>query len=181
MVLGEGAGAVILEELESAQARGAKIYAEVLGTASSSVANSSGIAQRETALRNVMTAALRDADRDVSDVGHVHAHGLSTRSSDEEEARAIQAVFGERTASLPITAAKSYFGNLGAGSGLVEMIASTMALEHKRLFPVLNYETPDPKCKLAISTNGDDPGRSFLNINVTPQGQASAVVVGTLE
>ncbi len=181
MVLGEGAGAVILEEFESAQARGARVYAEVLGTASSSVGNLSGIAQRETALRNVMTAALRDADRDVADVGHVHAHGLSTRSCDEEEARAIQAVFGDRTASLPITAAKSYFGNLGAGSGLVELIASTLALEHQRLFPVLNYETPDPKCSLAISTNGDDPGRSFLNINVTPQGQASAVMVAALD
>jgi len=181
MVLGEGAGAVILEELESAQARGAKIYAEILGTASSSVANLSGIAQRETAMRNVLTSTLRDADRDASDVGHLHAHGLSTRSCDEEEARAIHAVFGDRGAKLPITAAKSFFGNLGAGSGLVEMIASTLALEHKRLFPVLNYETPDPKCKLAVSTNGDDPGRSFLSLNVTPQGQASAVMVAALD
>ena len=177
MVLGEGAGAVVLEELESAQKRGARIYGEVLGTASSSVANLSGIAQRETALKNVMAAALRDADRSAADVGHLHAHGLSTRSCDEEEARAVHDVFGERAARLPVVAAKSYFGNLGAGSGLIEMVASVLALQHKRLFPVLNYETPDPKCALAVSRNGDDPGGSFLNVNVTPQGQASAVLV----
>src|SRR5690606_23586228 len=110
----------------------------------------------------------------------LHAHGLSTRSCDEDEARAIHAVFGDRTAGLPITAAKSYFGNLGAGSGLVEVIASTLALKHGRLFPVLNYETPDPKCDLSISTNGDNPGQSFLSVNVTPQGQASAVMVAAL-
>ncbi len=181
MVLGEGAGAVVLEELESAQKRGARIYAEVLGTASSSVANLSGIAQRETALKNVMAAAIRDADRTPADVGHLHAHGLSTRSCDEEEARAVHDVFGDRAERLPVVAAKSYFGNLGAGSGLIELVASVLALQNKRLFPVLNYETPDPKCRLAVSRNGDDPGRNFLNVNVTPQGQASAVLVGELD
>jgi 3-oxoacyl-[acyl-carrier-protein] synthase II len=177
MVLGEGAGAVVLEELQSAKRRGAKIYGEVLGTASSSVADLSGIAQRETALRNVMAASLRDADRKPQDIGHLHAHGLSTRSCDEDESRAIHDVFGDRATKLPIAAAKSYFGNLGAGGGLIEMIASVLSLEHKHLFPVLNYETPDPKCKLAVCRDGDAPGASFLNVNVTPQGQASAILV----
>jgi 3-oxoacyl-[acyl-carrier-protein] synthase II len=177
MVLGEGAGAVVLEELESAKARGARIYAEVLGTASSSVANLSGVAQRETALKNVLSSALRDADCKPEDIGHLHAHGLSTRSCDEEETRAVYDVFGDRAAKLPVVAAKSYFGNLGAGSGLIELVSSVLALQNKRLFPVLNYETPDPKCQLAVSRNGDNPGSSFLNVNVTPQGQASAVLV----
>jgi 3-oxoacyl-[acyl-carrier-protein] synthase II len=177
MVLGEGAGAVVLEELQSAKRRGAKIYGEVLGTASSSVADLSGIAQRETALRNVMASSLRDADRKPADVGHLHAHGLSTRSCDEEESKAVHDVFGDRAAKLPVVAAKSHFGNLGAGGGLIEMIASVMALENKRLFPVINYETPDPKCQLAVCRNDDDPGASFLNVNVTPQGQASAILV----
>ena len=181
MVLGEGAGAVVLEELESAKKRGARIYAEVLGTASSSVANHSGIAQRETALKNVMSAALRDADRTTADVGHLHAHGLSTRSSDEEEAKAIHDVFGDRATKLPVVAAKSNFGNLGAGSGLIELVSSVLALQQGRLFPVLNYETPDPKCQLAVCQNGDAPGSSFMNINVTPQGQASAVLVGAID
>jgi 3-oxoacyl-[acyl-carrier-protein] synthase II len=181
MVLGEGAGVVVLEELESAQARGVEIYGEVVGTASSSVADQSGIAHRETALVNAMSGALRDAGRDPADVGHLHAHGLSTRSCDEEEARAVHAVFGQHAGRLPVTAAKSYFGNLGAGSGLVELIASVLALKHKRLFGVLNYETPDPKCNLAISRGDGEAGPSFMNVSVTPQGQAGAVMVAALE
>jgi 3-oxoacyl-[acyl-carrier-protein] synthase II len=180
MVLGEGAGAVVLEELQSALARGARIYGEVVGTASSTVADPSGVAHRETAIRNALAGALRDAGRGVDEVGHLHAHGLSTRSCDEDEAAAIRSVFGDRTARLPVTAAKSYFGNLGAGSGLVELIASLLALTHKRLFPVLNYETPDPRCDLAVSRESGDPGASFISVSVTPQGQASAVMVTQL-
>jgi 3-oxoacyl-[acyl-carrier-protein] synthase II len=177
MVLGEGAAAIVLEELHSAQARGARIYAEVIGTASSSVASQNGVARRETAIKNALAGALRDAGASLEDIGHVHAHGLSTRSCDEEESAAIGALFAGRSKPVPVTAAKSYFGNLGAGGGLVELVASLLALEHQRLFPVLNYETPDPKCNLAINRNGADPGASFINVNVTPQGQASAVVV----
>jgi 3-oxoacyl-[acyl-carrier-protein] synthase II len=177
MVLGEGAGALVLEELQSAQARSATIYGEIVGTASSSVADLDGVAQRGTALRNVMTAAMRNAQFAIDDLGHVHAHGLSTRSCDEDESRAIRDVFGARRARLPVTAAKSYFGNLGAASGLVETITSILAVRHKRLFGVLNYETPDPKCDLAVSRGEDDAGNSFLNVNVTPQGQASAILI----
>jgi 3-oxoacyl-[acyl-carrier-protein] synthase II len=177
MVLGEGAGTVVLEELQSAQARGARIYAEVVGTASSSVSNVKGIAGREAALVNVMAATLRDADAKPAEIGHLHAHGLSTRSADEEEARAIRTIFGDLAARLPVTAAKSYFGNLGAGSGLIELIASVLALQNRRLFKVLNYDTPDPKCPLAICGAESDPGTSFLTVSVTPQGQASALMV----
>jgi 3-oxoacyl-[acyl-carrier-protein] synthase II len=177
MVLGEGAAAVVLEELHSAEARGARIYAEVLGTGSSSVASTIGVGRRATALANVMRATLRDAQATPDDVGHVHAHGLSTRSCDEDEAAAIIDVFGSRAEKLPVTAAKSYFGNLGAASGLVELIASIAALAKGRLFGVLNYETPDPKCPLAVCRGGEPAGPSCLNVNVTPQGQASAVMV----
>jgi 3-oxoacyl-[acyl-carrier-protein] synthase II len=83
---------------------------------------------------------------------------------------------------VPVTAAKSYFGNLGAGSGIVELIASLMAMANDRLFPILNYENPDPDCPVAAVTDGDaSPGRTFINLSVTPQGQASAVLVGRLE
>jgi 3-oxoacyl-[acyl-carrier-protein] synthase II len=180
MVLGEGAGTIVLEELETARARGARIYAEVIGTASSSVASNQGIAHRETALANVMAGSLRDARCPGGDVGHVHAHGLSTRSCDEDEARAIRQVFANGSARVPVTAAKSYFGNLGAASGLIELIASVLALGHGRLFPVLNYDTPDPRCDVAVVRSPTDPGSSFLNVSVTPQGQASAVLVRAL-
>ena len=131
-------------------------------------------------MTNVMKATLRDAERQPDDVGHLHAHGLSTRSCDADEARAIKAVFGDRAKPLPVTAAKSYFGNLGAGSGMVELIASLLALKHGQLFPVLNYDTPDPQCPLAIVTETTDPGESFINLNVTPQGQASAIMASKL-
>jgi 3-oxoacyl-[acyl-carrier-protein] synthase II len=178
MVLGEGAAAIVLEELATAQARNATIHGEVIGAASSSVAGRHLTAQRGQAMANVLRAVLRSAEMDANDVGHLHAHGLSTRTSDVEEAHAIAEVFGGRSKPLPVTAAKSYFGNLGASSGMVELISSLLAIQHDRLFPILNYTTPDPECPLAAVRNGDDrPGDSFINLNVTPQGQAAAVII----
>ncbi len=178
MVLGEGAGVVILEELESARARGATIYAEVLGGASSAATDGRRQARRDVAMKNVLTAVLERSGVSADAVGHVHAHGLSSRTCDVEESRAINAVFGGRSKPVPVVAAKSCFGNLGAGSGMVELIASVLAFGQDRLFPVLNYETPDPECPLAVVVDDSvSPGESFVNLNVTPQGQASAVLV----
>ncbi|HEY4761242.1 MAG TPA: beta-ketoacyl-[acyl-carrier-protein] synthase family protein [Thermoguttaceae bacterium] len=182
MVLGEGAGAIMIEELSTAQARGATIYGEVLAAASSSVVQPSLLARREQALSNVMHNVLKAADIKPDEVGHIHAHGLSTRTCDIEEARAINQVFGARTKSVPVVAAKSYFGNLGAGGAMVELIASIMAMHHGRLFPILNYETPDPECPVTAVTNGAiEAGKSFINLSVTPQGQASAVLIGRFD
>jgi 3-oxoacyl-[acyl-carrier-protein] synthase II len=182
MVLGEGAGTVVLEDLGSAQARGATIYAEVVGGGGSSVADRNLVAHRDRAMANALQATLRNTQVAPDQIGHLHAHGLSTRSGDVEEARAINQVFGNRAEPLPVAAAKSYFGNLGAGSGLVELIASVMALKHSRLFPILNYEDPDPECPITGVTGHDvHPGHSFVNLNVTPQGQASAVMIRSFE
>jgi len=178
MVLGEGAGAVVLEELASAEARGATIYGEVVGAASSSVVGRNLVARRDQALVNVMRAVMHSSGATVDEIGHVHAHGLGTRSCDAEEARAIDQVFAARGEPLPVVAAKSYFGNLGAGSGMVELAASLLALNHDRLFPILNYETPDPECPVAAVTDSTTgSGCSFVNLSVTPQGQASALMV----
>jgi 3-oxoacyl-[acyl-carrier-protein] synthase II len=178
MVLGEGAGAIIIEELSTAQARGATIYGEVIASASSSVVKRNLVARREAAMRNVLTNVLKAANLKPEDVGHIHAHGLSTRSGDIEEARAIDHVFGTRNTPAPVTAAKSYFGNLGAGSGMVEIIASLMALNQGGLFPILNCETPDPECPVAAVTDGAvEAGKSFIHLSVTPQGQASAILI----
>ena len=182
MVLGEGAGTVVLEELASAQARGATIYAEVLGGASSSVADRNLVARRDQAMTNALAAMLRNTGVEPDEIGHLHAHGLSTRTGDVEEARAIHQVFGDRKERLPVVAAKSYFGNLGAGSGIVELVASVMALRHGRLFPILNYDEPDPECPIAgVSDAATDPGNLFVNLNVTPQGQASVVAIRSFE
>jgi len=176
MVLGEGAGVVVLEELEAAQSRGATVLAEVVGEASSFCASARLIANRRQALANAMRGALSGASHSTGDVGHIHAHGLATESCDEEEAAAIGEVFGDRR--VPVLAAKSYFGNLGAGSGLVELIASVMSLSQNGSFATLNYEYPDSRCPLAVVTDGQTPpGDSFINVSVTPQGQAAAVLV----
>jgi 3-oxoacyl-[acyl-carrier-protein] synthase II len=181
MVLGEGAGVVVLEELATAQARGSRIYAEVVGAGSAQVAYGNDVARRDKALGHVIRKSLAQAGIAPKDVGHIHAHGLATHYSDADEAQAIRQAFGDAASRIPVTAAKSYFGNLGAGSGAVELIASVLALVNRRLPPILNYETPDPACPIIAATaDRADPGESFVNLSVTPQGQASAVVVRQL-
>ncbi len=182
MVLGEGAAAVVLEELSVAQARGATILGEVLGRGASSAVDRTFVARRHVAMKNALVAVLANSRTTVEAVGHLHAHGLSTRTGDAEEAWAIDQVFGGRSEPLPVVAAKSYFGNLGAGAGMVELIASLLALGHDRLFPVLNYETPDPECPVAAVVDDETPsGSNFINLSVTPQGQASSLLVGRFE
>lgn len=177
-VIGEGAAAIILEELTHAEKRGATILAEVIGYGSSSVSDVRGIGDLYQSAHNALAQALRTSGLTAGEVGHVNAHGLATQRSDQEEARAIAKVLGNRDSSVPVVACKSYFGNLGAAGGLVELIASVQALQHGRLFRTLNYEEPDPQCPVHVVT-GDDvsPGAAFINLNLTPQGQASAVVV----
>ena len=182
MVLGEGAGAVVIEELSAAEARGATIYGEVIAAANSSAIGRRLEARRGLAMQNSLQAVVAASGLSPDEVGHMHAHGLSTRSGDAEEAAAIRHVFADRKKPLPVTAAKSYFGNLGAGAGAVELIASLLAMRHGRLFPVLNYETPDAECPVAAVRNGDaSPGDSFVHLSVTPQGQAAAVMLRRFE
>ena len=181
MVLGEGAGAVIIEELAHAQARGATIYGEIAAASSRAAAAPRLVARRKLAMANVLRALLHDSGFRPEEIDHLHAHGLSTQSCDAEEAQAIAEAFGPRARTLPVVAAKSYFGNLGAGSGMVELIASLLALRAGSLFPTLNYETPDAGCPIHVVRDGTTPaGRRFINLNVTPQGQASGVIVQQL-
>ncbi len=179
MVLGEGAGAVVLEDFDRAVSRGACIYAEILGGASSSVAGRDRLADRYQALRNALMMTFQRTSRSPETIGFVNAHGLSTRSADMEEARAIHDVFHDRSTPVPVVAPKSHFGNLGAGSGMVELIAGILALQQGQLFPVLNYEDPDPDCPIAVVAAGQPQpsGNSFVNLSFTPQGQASVALV----
>jgi 3-oxoacyl-[acyl-carrier-protein] synthase II len=177
-VMGEGAAAIVLEELDYARSRGAKILGEVIGYGSTAVANPRGVADLKTAFINTLSKCLQTSGLVPDEVGHVHAHGLSTRRCDVDEAQAIAAVFASRRSPVPVVAAKSYFGNLGAASGLVELIGSVLAMQHGRLFRTLNYETPDAECPVNVVTAIDaPPGDTFININASPQGQASGVVV----
>jgi 3-oxoacyl-[acyl-carrier-protein] synthase II len=182
MVAGEGAGMVVLEEYSSAKARGATIYAEVLGLGSANVADETLRGKCDVAMERAMKAALRDASKSPADVGHINSHGLSTTDRDADEARAIRAVLGSKADDVPVTALKSYFGNLGAGGGVVELIASVIALREGRLPRVLNFKTPDPACPLPVATDDNAAsGPSFLNLSVTPQGQAAVLLVGAAE
>jgi 3-oxoacyl-[acyl-carrier-protein] synthase II len=182
MVAGEGAGMVVLEELATAKARGATIYAEVVGLGSANVADENLRGRCDVALARAIRSALRDAGRTPADIGHINAHGLSTTARDAEEARAIQEVFGAEAERVPVAAPKSYFGNLGAGSAVVELIASVLALGEGRLPTVLNYQTADPQCRLAVVTATNTPaGGSFLNLSVTPQGQAAVICVAAID
>lgn len=175
-VIGEGAAALLLEELECAVQRGATILGEIVGAASSAVTDRRGVGQLKTAFQNVLAGALKSARIAPEEVGHIHAHGLSTRRCDAEEAQAIREVFGRRP--VPVVAAKSYFGNLGAAGGMVELIASVLAQQAGQLFRTLNHDSPDPECPVSVVTTADvPPGDSFINLSISPQGQASAVVV----
>ena len=178
MVVGEGAGAIVLEELQSALARGASIYGEIIGTGSSTVADANLNGRRDEALTNAARSALDEANISAEQLGHINAHGLATKTCDADEAQALHRVLGLASEKVPVVAAKSYFGNLGAGSGVVELIASTLALGKGQLFRTLNFESPDPACPLAVTQQDDQAaGESFLKLNVTPQAQAAAVVV----
>src|SRR4051794_3894691 len=163
----------MLEGLEYAQARGAQILGEVIGFASSAVSDKRGIGQYKTAFKNVYSQGLASAKIKPGDIGHVNAHGLSTRRSDAEEAQAIAEAFQDRRSPVPVAAAKSYFGNLGAASGLVELIASLLSFKHNRLFRTLNYETPDPECPVhVVAADAAPPGDVAISANISPQGQA---------
>jgi 3-oxoacyl-[acyl-carrier-protein] synthase II len=179
MVVGEGAGAILLEELEAARARGAKIYGEVVGTGSSAVADDNLKSNRTRALANSARMAMACAGIGGGELGHVNAHAMGTKIGDAEEAAALHEALGPRAAEVPVVAAKSYFGNLGAGGGVVETVASLLALEQGQLFPTLNFSTPDPACPVNVATGAKPQaaGASFLKLSVTPQGQAAAVVV----
>ncbi len=178
-VLGEGAGALIVETLANARKRGVPILAEIVGGGSSAVPPT----ERSGMLRGAMVNAMRMAtlQRGPQSIGHVNAHGLATPECDLAEAEAIQVCFGDARPQVPVTTAKGHFGNLGAGGGMVEIIASTLCLGGE-LFPIRNCDQPDPACEINLVTGPGTPaGDSFVSVNVTPQGQATAIQIAACD
>lgn len=178
-VIGEGAGVLILEDAGHARERGARIYGQVLGAGSSCVCSPSQRGDTRRALALAMRAALNDAGLKPHDIGHINAHGLASAESDLHEAQAIHDVFGEHASKVPVTALKSYLGNAAAGCGALELAGSLVGLTHGVIPPTLNCQNPDPECGLSVVTGAPLPiaNRTFLKINVTRMGQASAVIV----
>ncbi|HEV8061794.1 MAG TPA: beta-ketoacyl-[acyl-carrier-protein] synthase family protein [Gemmataceae bacterium] len=172
VVLGEGAGVIVLEDLEHARGRGATIYAEMVGFSSAFDAKGTG-----RGITRVIQGALREAGITADQVDHVNAHGLSSPRSDAIEARGIQAAFGAY--KVPVFAPKSYIGSLGAGSGITEMIASLMGAQHGVVPGTLNYEEPDPECPVTVVSGGSRKieREYFVKIGLTDMGQCAAVVL----
>ncbi len=172
LVLGEGGGALVLEELEHARRRQAPIYAEVIGFGSAFDRGGSG-----KGLARAIEVALTDAGVSPETLDHVNADGASTPNGDAREAHGLRLALGDAGATLPIFAAKSYFGHLGPGSGTVELAASLLALRHGTLPATLNYEEPDPVCPVAVTRRTRAVERScFLKVGMTEVGQCAAVV-----
>ena len=153
-VVGEGAGVVILEELEYATKRGARIYAEVAGYGMSADAYSMFAPEPEGIGGALcMSAALADAGMSPEDVDYINAHGTSTPVGDAGETLAIKKVFGEQAYKIPVSSTKSMIGHLLGAAGAVEAMACAMTIVDGVIHPTINYEFPDPECDLDYVPN----------------------------
>lgn len=175
MVVGEGAGVLILESFEHAESRGAKIWGEVLATGAGMATTGDGEMQLTKALTRVMQQAISDCDMPAK--WHVHAQGSSLGWADQAEARAISAALD--STEIPVTAAKSFVGHSGAGGAAVELIYSLLAMEKGELFPILNLENPIAEAKWKAAQAGEPAGQAVVQPSFTLQGQTACVVIGT--
>jgi len=153
-VIGEGAGLLVLEELEFAKARGAKIYAEIVGYGMSGDAFHVTMPDEtgSGAIR-VMQKAIKDAGISPVQIGYINAHGTSTPYNDKFETLAIKQVFGEHASKLPVSSTKSMTGHALGAAGGIEAVISILSLKENLLLPTINYENPDPDCDLDYVPN----------------------------
>ena len=153
-VIGEGAGVLVLESLEHAQARGATVLAEIIGygmtcDAHHITAPSPGGVGGAEAIR----LALADGRLTPADVDYINAHGTSTPANDSNETSAIKSALGERAYQIPVSSTKSMTGHLLGGSGGIEAVAAVLAIQHQVVPPTINYQNPDPACDLDVVPN----------------------------
>lgn len=177
LVLGEGGTVLVLEELEHARRRGARIYAEMAGFGSAFDRGMTG-----SGLARAIRAALNDAGIGPEEIDHVNAHGCSTVPGDAFEARGLQEVFGNCPEPVPVTAVKSFIGNLGGGASTTELAGSVLALQRGAVPATLNYEEPDPNCPLAVVAGSPRPVKKpfALKVSFTDLGQCAALVLRKL-
>ena len=161
LVLGEGAGVLVLEDAEHAMKRGAKIYAELVGYDCSS--DASHITKPDAAGQTrTMLNALREAQLQPQDIHYINAHGTATLAGDIEETKAIRQVFGAHAAKVPVSSTKSMHGHLMGATGAVEFMAAVLALQNQAIPPTINLHEPDPECDLDYVPN---QGRSGVKLD----------------
>lgn len=162
-VMGEGAGAIILEELEHAKARGAKIYAELIGYGSTTDAyHITSPSPDGEGGANAMARALRNANIKPEEVDYINAHGTSTHLNDAIETKAIKATFGEHAKKLMVSSTKGNTGHLLGGAGVIEAIISVKAINESLVPPTINYKVKDEECDLDIVPN--EPRKAEIKV-----------------
>ncbi|MFO0968412.1 MAG: beta-ketoacyl-[acyl-carrier-protein] synthase family protein [Gemmataceae bacterium] len=179
-VLGEGAGVLVLEELEHARKRGATIYAEVLGLGSSFDAYAATKPDPEAkGAARAIKSALHEARVDPADVDYINAHGTSTRLNDQMETIAVKRVFGEGARALPLSSIKSMVGHLIGAAGAVEAVALALTLATGAIPPTINQTHPDPICDLDYVPNmaREMPVRTAVSTSFGFGGQNAALVM----
>lgn len=181
-VLGEGGGAIVLEELEHALARGAKIYAEVIGGGMSADAHHITAPHPEgLGATLVMQRALKDAGISPAEIDYINTHGTSTPLGDLAELKAITNVFGEHAYAMNISSTKSMTGHLLGAAGAIEAIATILAIKHDTVPPTINNENPDPdldpKLNLTFNTMQKRPIRAAISNTFGFGGHNAAVVI----
>jgi 3-oxoacyl-[acyl-carrier-protein] synthase II len=182
-VMAEGAGILVLEELEHARKRGARIYGEILGFGASG--DGGHITQPDEqghGAAKAMSSALRDAEINPTDMDYINAHGTSTWLGDKAETRALKTVFGDHARSLSISSTKSQLGHSLGASGGIEMVATLKSIQLETIAPTINLETPDPECDLDYTPN--QPRQRKIKIAMSNSfgfgGHNASIVVGQL-
>lgn len=173
IVNGEGSAAIVLERRSHAEARGAKILAEIAGCGLGHESRQVGQPETGVAMEHALRQAMEAAATVPAEIDHVNARGISTVDGDIAEARAIHAVLD----NVPVTALKSYFGHLGAGTGAVEAVASLAAFARGTVPPTLNFESADPRCPVEVVREPVSVKRTIAAVlNQAGTGQAAAVL-----
>ena len=162
-IMGEGSGVLVLEELEHALNRGARIYGEILGYGMTSDAyHVTAPSPMGEGAGRAMKAAIADAGTVPDAIDYINAHGTSTPANDATETQAIKTLLGERAPQVPVSSTKSMIGHLLGAAGAVEIIATVLTIKHQLIPPTINYEDPDPMCDLDYVPNKARPHKIDL-------------------
>jgi 3-oxoacyl-(acyl-carrier-protein) synthase len=166
LIPGEGAGMLVIESLDHAQARGVTILGEIIGYGQTTDAHHiTAPAEGGSGAARAMTLALKDANLRPAEIDYISAHGTATQLNDASETTAIKAVMGDHAYDLAVSSTKSMTGHVMGATGAIESIFCLLAIRDRILPPTINYETPDPECDLDYVPNKARPGRVRVALN----------------